>query len=122
MTDGPDFGIDSTCTVNADELLRGSGRLERLAWLHKRIKGGDIFFLQDGKRSQLVFQEATDSFVNGQFIAAIALGFAFIEKTIAGRLWNVGEKAAAQTRDNSKLLKIAQGRGWLTEGEVTSLC
>lgn len=121
MTDELDFGIDPTCTVRANELLRGTGRLERLEWIHQRLKGGDIYFFQDGKRSQIVFQEAVDSFVNGQFIATIALGFSFIERTIAGRLWHLGEKDAAQTRSNYKLLNFAKDRGWLSEGEVTVL-
>ena len=121
MADYLDFGIDSATTVSASDLLRGSGRLERLAWLNDKLKEGDIYFLQDGKRSQIVFQEAADSFINGQFIAAIALGFSFIERTIAGRLWHVGEKEKANTRKNAKLLNFAKDRGWLTEGEVVSL-
>ncbi|MGE0338093.1 MAG: hypothetical protein AB7Q76_22565, partial [Gammaproteobacteria bacterium] len=62
------------------------------------------------------------SVVGGQdHIATIALGFSFIERTIAGRLWSVGEKEKANTRHNSKLLSFAKDRGWLTDGEVTAL-
>lgn len=121
MADEYPLDFDFTHSVTAEVLIRGAGRLERLSWLHERIKKGDLFFLQDGTRSQVVFQEAVDSFVNGQYIAVVALGFSFIERTIAGRLWSIGEKEKANTRDNSKLLNFAKDRGWLTDGEVTAL-
>ena len=118
MSNDFDFNMDSACTVKAEELFSGAGRLERLNWIYRKLAKSDLFFLQDGQRSKVIFQEAVGSFVNGQFIAAISLGFSFIERTIAGRLWNIGEKKLAQTRDNSKLLKAAQDHGWLTENEV----
>jgi len=121
MGDDFDFSMDSACTVKTEELFSGSGRLERLNWIYSRLAKSDLFFLQDGQRSKIIFQEAVGFFVNGQFIAAISLGFSFIERTIAGRLWNIGEKKLAQTRSNSKLLKAAQQHGWLTEGEVIAI-
>ena len=121
MTGKYPLDFDFSHSVKAEELLKGAGSLERLSWLHERIKKGDLFFLQDGKHSQVIFQEAAGSFINGQYIATIALGFSFIERTIAGRLWSVGEKEKANTRHNSKLLSFAKDRGWLTDGEVTAL-
>ncbi len=120
MTDEFKMDFDLTHTVSSEELLRGSGRLERLFWLNSKIKKGDLYFLQDGKRSKLVFQEAADSYINGQFLSAIALGFSFIERTIAGRLWFVNEKILAK-KSGESLLKEALERNWINDGEFTIL-
>lgn len=120
MTDEFKMDFDLSHTVSSEELLRGSGRLERLSWLNSRINKGDLYFLQDGKRSKLVFQEAADSYINGQFLSAIALGFSFIERTIAGRLWFINEKTLAR-KSGESLLKEALGRNWINDGEFTSL-
>lgn len=114
-----DFSIERS--INGEELFRGSGSLERLAWLNKCVPGASFFFLQDGEFSKLVFQEAADSFVNGQFIAAIVLGFSFIERTIAGRLSHVGEKSLARDGRSEELFRAAVQRGWLTQPEFGSL-
>jgi hypothetical protein len=113
-----DFNL--THTVNSEELLRGSGRLERLALLNEKIKKGDLYFLQDGKRSRLIFQEAADSYVNGRFISCIALGFSFIERTIAGRLWHLDEKSLSK-KSGESLLSEALNRKWINQGEFVSL-
>lgn len=118
MADELDFSFERS--VTGEELLLGNGRLERLAWLRKRVPPGDLFFLQDGEFSKMVFQEAADSFVNGQFISAIVLGFSFIERTIAGRLSHVGEKQLARSR-SEEIFDAAQKRGWLSETEHKSL-
>ena len=118
MADELDFSCERS--VTGEELLLGSGRLERLAWLNRLIPSGDLFFLQDGEFSKLVFQEAVDSFVNGQFIAATVLGFSFIERTIAGRLSHVGDKKLALSK-SGELLHAALQRRWLTETEHSSL-
>lgn len=118
MADDLDFSVQRT--VTGEELLRSSGRLERLGWLTKRISAGNFYFLQDGTFSQLLFQETADSFVNGQFIAAIVLGFSFIERSIAGRLSHVGGKQIAH-ESSEKLFRAALTKGWLTQPEYESL-
>lgn len=115
-----EFSIAESSTVSAEELLRGSGRLERLAWLSERIRPG-LYFLQDGDRSRQVFQEAAESFVNGQYLAAIALGFSFCERTIAGRLWHNKETKLALCRNRRELFQEARDRGWIDEGDCTTL-
>ena len=121
MTDRYALDFDLTHSVKSEDILKGTGRLERLSWLHEKIGKGGIFFFQDGMRSKIVFQEAADTFINGQYIASIALGFSFIERTVAGRLWHLNEKKKAKTRNNSQLLNFTKERDWLTDGEVTAL-
>lgn len=118
MEDELDFSIERT--VRGSELLSGTGRLGRLAWLGRKIKDDDLYHLQDGAFSQLLFNEVIESYVNGQFVAAIILGFSFIERAIAGRLHHVNAKIADRGRSN-ELISAAFERGWLTTTERDAL-
>jgi len=109
-----DFSFDRP--VYGEELLAGTGHLARAAWLAKHVRSDDIYFMQDGTLSRLLFKEILGSFVAGQYIATIVLGFSLIERTVAGRLAHVGEKAAALATSKS-LLKNAWKRNWLNEEE-----
>ena len=109
-----DFSFDRP--VHGEELLGGTGQLPRASWVAKRIREDDIYFMQDGTFSQLLFKEALNSFVAGQFIATIVLAFSLIERTVAGRLAFVGEKSAARAKSEI-LLKGALERGWLRTEE-----
>ena len=118
MAEEFDFSLERS--VTGQELFRGNAMLERLAWLNECVPGASFFFLQDGEFSKLVFQEAADSYVNGQFIAAIVLGFSFIERTIAGRFSHIGEEKTARGHSED-LFKAAAKKGWITESEYQSL-
>lgn len=122
MNDDFSLDFDLNHTATPEHLLRGSGRLERLAWLTSLVsKGNPLFFLQDGERSRLVFQEAADSFVNGQFIAAISLGFGFIERAIAGRLWFIDQEKYGKRIRSDKLLQEALQREWITDKDYVAM-
>jgi len=109
-----DFSVDRP--VHGEELLGGTGQLARALWLTKRLRDDDIYFMQDGTLSQLLFKEVLSSFVAGQYIATIVLGFSLIERTVAGRLAFVGDKAAASAKSED-LLKNALEREWLKKEE-----
>lgn len=115
-----ELDFDLTHTIDSKELLKGSGKLERLSMLLAKISKGDLYFLQDGKRSKVVFQEAAVTYINGQFISAIALGFSLIERTIAGRLWFLDERTKAKAKSD-ELLDEAARRGWITGRECELL-
>lgn len=87
-----------------------------MAWLSRRLRENDLFLLQDRKFSKLLFKEVLESYVGGQFIATIVLGFAFIERAIAARLSYVGE-AGVKTMNSEELVKRAFARKWLTDDE-----
>lgn len=114
MSNDLDFSFDHA--VPGDTLLGGAGQLGRVAWLGKRLRENDLYLLQDGAFSKLLFNEVLECFVGGQFIATIVLGFSFIERTIAGRLSHVGEKVAAKG-SSEQLIAAALQRKWLTETE-----
>lgn len=111
-----DFDFSFDHAVTGDALLGGAGQLGRISWLGKRLRENDLYLLQDGAFSKLLFNEILECFVGGQFIATIALGFSFIERTIAGRLSHIGEKAAAKGC-SKQLIEAALQRKWLTQTE-----
>ena len=109
-----DFSFDRP--VSGEELLGGSGQLARARWLTKHVRDDDLYLMQDGTLSQLLFKEVLNTFVAGQYIATIVLAFSLIERTVAGRLAFVGEKSAALGKSEA-LLESALERGWLRTEE-----
>ena len=111
-----DFDFSLKHAVPGDALLGGTGQLGRMSWISKRLCENDLYLLQDGTFSKLLFNEVLECFVGGQFIAVIVLGFSFIERTIAGRLSYIGEMDAAKG-NSEQLIKAAFKQGWLTQAE-----
>lgn len=118
MSDELDFSHD--VTVSGDELLSGTGRPGRIGWLAQRIRKDDLFMLQDGSFSKLLFIETIECFVGGQFIATVVLGFSLIERAIAGRLSHVGDKKAAKGKSED-LMVSALNKGWLSQTEFDQI-
>lgn len=100
----------------ASELLLHDSRLGRVARLAKLINPDDMYFFQDGELSQNLFREVLDAYVSGLDLATCFLGFTFVERSIAGRLFHIGEKDAAKGR-SKQLLEEALRRGWLSQDE-----
>ena len=111
-----DLGFSFDISASGEELLNGSGQLERITWLTKRIRQGDFFLLQDGSYSRLLLSELLECFVGGHFIATSILGFSLIERSIAGRLAFNGDAKKSEAK-SVELLNAAKERGWLTESE-----
>lgn len=109
-----DFSFDRP--VFGQELLGGAGQLDRASWLARRIRDDDIYFMQDGSLSQLLFKEVLSAFIAGLDIATVVLAFSLIERTIAGRLAFVGDKQASLAK-SEVLLKNALARNWLSKEE-----
>ena len=117
MSDEVDFSTSQSILGSA---ILGSGRLGRASWVASKIVPADLYLLQDGEFSRVLLHEALECFVNGQFIAAITLGFSFVERSISGRLSFNQEKKAALGR-SEELIGFAQARGWLSLDQVQSL-
>ncbi len=109
------FGLLNFSSAFSDSLLGGTGQLARASWLAKRVREDNVYFMQDGTLSEILFKEILNSFVAGQFIATIILGFSLIERTVAGRLAFVGDKAALAKSED--LLKNALEHEWLGKEE-----
>jgi hypothetical protein len=109
-----DFSFDRP--VHGEELLGGSNQLARASWLARHVRNDDVYFMQDGTLSQLLFREVLSTFIAGQHIATIVLAFSLVERTVAGRLAFVGDKSGALAKSEA-LLKNALERGWLRKEE-----
>lgn len=119
MTDELDFS--TTESLSSNEVLSSNDKLSRLSWLNKKIlSSGDFYFFQDGKLSKILFNEIISCYIDGHYIAVIALGFAFIESGIAGRLSHVGIEKPENMRSVELLLK-AKELGWISEIEHNDL-
>ena len=103
-----DLGFSFDISASGEELLNGSGQLERITWLTKRIRQGDFFLLQDGSYSRLLLSELLECFVGGHFIATSILGFSLIERSIAGRLAFNGDAKKSEAK-SVELLKNEAG-------------
>lgn len=114
MSNDSDYSLDQA--ILGSELLGGSSRLGRVTWLSKHLRENDLYLLQDGAFSKLLFTEVLETFVGGQLIATIILGFSLIERTIAGRLYFLGENNVEKMRGEA-LLNAALQKEWLTTEE-----
>lgn len=114
MSDKLDFSLRET--ASPAELCESVAEVKRLKWIVTKLGPDGFYFFQDGRFSRYMFQEAIQSFINGQFIASIVLAFSFIERSLAGRFFEVGrtdlERATAEV-----LLREARLSGWLSETE-----
>lgn len=118
------FEMDMSLSHHAagEDLFKASDRqkLARSAWLNAQINPTCLYFFQDGQFSRELFQEAVSCFIDGYFIATIVLAFAFIERSIAGRLSHCGDMGTAR-KSSQDLLKEARNRQWLSANEYASL-
>jgi hypothetical protein len=118
MTKNLDFSLAHT--ASGDDILGDSNHLKRTTWVSSHIHKNDLYLFQDGILSKLILTEALQSFIGGQFIATIILGFSFLERTIAGRLHFIGVEKVIKMNSEA-LLNEALHRKWLTDDEYTNL-
>lgn len=104
---------------NEDAVCR-EGRLSRLHWLASITPREDIWTFPGGALSLRLFEEARYCFVYGQFLAAIALGMAYAERTLADWFYASGRNDLERA-SFSRLLREAHRAGWLDAQEYASL-
>jgi len=93
-----------------------TARISRLRWLAERVPSSDPWIFHDGIAARVLFEEARYCFVYGQYIAVVLLGVAFIERSLAARIYGAGDDALERAH-LPRLLPIAQERGWLSADE-----
>ncbi len=111
----PEF-ITAEQWLDAEDRGGRAGRIERLKWLEAQYPNISWQVFPGGWMARTLFEEARYSFVYGQYVASIALAFAYIERTLAGMLYAAGEDAARRA-NVSQLVDSAVARGWLTASE-----
>ncbi len=92
------------------------GRIDRLVWLASVLPAAEFLAFPGGWMAKQLYEEPRYCFAYAQFLAAIVLGFAFIEHTLAATFYASGrndlERASA-----SVLFREAVGIGWLSAEE-----
>jgi hypothetical protein len=94
--------------------------IQRLNWLALRLPKAEYLTFPGGLMSKCLFEEARDSFVYGQFLATIVLGFAFVERTLAALFQACGLDDTEQETFN-QLLQTGRSIGWVTQEETDAL-
>jgi hypothetical protein len=102
-----------------DERCR-SDRIARLDWLASQMPQAEYLSFRAGLVSKHLFEEARYSFVYGQFLASILLGFAFIEITLAAWFYTAGRNDLERA-PVSRLLSEAKDAAWLTDDEYNRI-
>ncbi|HWB45881.1 MAG TPA: hypothetical protein VG900_10610 [Hyphomicrobiaceae bacterium] len=106
--------------LNQEDERDRQGRVSRLQWLAARAPKSDSRIFHDGMAARVLFEEARYCFVYGQFVAVILLGVAFIERSLAARIYGAGDNALERAHLPT-LLPIARERGWLTAEECARI-
>jgi hypothetical protein len=96
------------------------GRIERLAWLASALPHGELLTFPGGWMAKHLFEETRHCFIYGQFLAAIVLGFAFVERTLAAIFYASG-RGDLEKAPVSELFREAVRTGCLTADEYAWL-
>jgi len=102
--------------LGREDIVAREGRLSRLKWLESKTPRVGYWLFRGGMMSKHLFEEARYCFVYGQFLAAIVLGLAFIEHTLAGLFYMAGRNDLERA-SISKLLREALNYNWITPME-----
>src|SRR6266566_4976250 len=78
--------------INAEDKGCREGRISRLKWVRSITPLVTFGVFPGGWMAKALFGEATYCFVYAQFVATVALGVAYIERTLAGMLYAAASK------------------------------
>jgi len=95
-------------------------RLARLQWLSGIAPKAEYWTFPGGLLARYLFEEARYCFVYGQFLAAIVLGIAYIERTLAALFYASGRKDLERA-GLIQLLKEALNHGWIDQRDYANL-
>ena len=95
-------------------------RLTRLRWLSDKTPQADYWKFPGGLLAKYLFEEARYCFVYGQFLAAIVLGIAYIERTLAALFYATGRNDLERA-SLTRLLKEALNHDWIDQREYANL-
>ncbi len=95
-------------------------RLARLRWLAGLMPLAEHLSFPGGWIAKHLFEEARYCYVYGQFMAAIVLGMAYIEHTIAALFYGAGRSNLERAKI-SDLLREAVDHGYLNHAEFDKL-
>ena len=95
-------------------------RLSRLQWLIDNSPAGEYWTFPGGLLAKTLFEEARYCFVYAQYLAAVLVGLAFIERTLAALFYQAGRNDLERA-SLSALLGEAYAAGLIGSGEFQDL-
>lgn len=95
-------------------------RLDRLNWIAGLMPVAEYLAFPGGWMARYLFEEARYSFIYGQFLAAIILGIAYVERTLAALMYGMGQ-SELERANIFVLLRESVKIGWLSQAEFESL-
>jgi len=113
-------GLEASIWLEKEDRAGRDDRLARLNWLAGLMQEGDHLTFPGGWMAKHLFEETRYCFVYGQFLAAIVLGMAYVEHTLAALLYGAG-RSDLERANISVLLREAVKLGWLSDAEFKNL-
>ena len=95
-------------------------RTENLEWLISKTPTKEYLIFHGGSIAKYLFKETRYCFVYAQYLAAIVLGFSFIEHTLASLFFASGKKEL-EISNIANILSKANEIGWLSDEEYQNL-
>uniref|UniRef100_A0A832I3Y9 DUF4145 domain-containing protein n=1 Tax=Eiseniibacteriota bacterium TaxID=2212470 RepID=A0A832I3Y9_UNCEI len=111
---------DAEKWLDREDRVCREGRIQRLEWLASLTAPAGNWLFPGGWVAKHLFEEARYCFAYGQFMAATVLGMAYVERTLAARLFAAG-KSDLERADISALLREAIALGWCDEAQFGQL-
>ena len=111
-----DFREQAQQWLEREDVECRQGRIDRLVWLASELPGVEYLTFPGGWMAKHLYEEARYCFVYAQFLAAIVLGFAFVERTLAAMFYAAGRNDL-ETVGASVLFREAVALGWLSQEE-----
>jgi hypothetical protein len=111
-----DFRQQAQQWLDREDVGCRQGRIDRLVWLASALPGAEYLTFPGGWIAKHLYEEARYCFVYAQFLAAIVLGFAFVERTLAAMFYAAGRNDL-QRVGASVLFREAVALGWMSQEE-----
>jgi hypothetical protein len=107
--------VAETWLEQEDRVCRDD-RLDRLKWVASLAPKENYWLFCGGQTAKFLLEEARYCFVYGQFLAASLVGTAFVELTLAAKLYASG-RSDLKRANFSKLLEEAVKTGWINDAQ-----
>lgn len=111
----PDFTAELFRLLEDDDERIRPQRAERAAWIARFGWPEEGWMLYGGMAGLAPWDELRRSFVNGEYLATILLGQAFLEHNLAGFLDLSGDGRRVGRAGLAKILREFRDRGWITD-------
>lgn len=106
--------------LEREDIACREDRLVRVSWLTKLAPPVEYLTFPGGWIAKHLYEEGRYCFAYGQFMAAIVLGMAYIEHTLAALFFAAG-RSDMERANISALLTEAVALGWLSQDEFDNL-